>query len=1354
MNEPTGQRKTERYFILAIAAVLLLFFVNLFFELKKEFPAVTTGMQNKTVVHLNQPDRSGQLTRLLQSGFYLEDGRDIAFIGTVLSRLREEPLDNIGALNKHPFLVSAEEAFARGGNSFQKRVRQSRAQIGFTGADSLRYEQEKKSPLPYPAQINAGMGKYSISGSISDSTGNAVPGVLVRLEMILPQDSLYQNSITEISGRATEQAGGFQKTYINDSTQRQLQSLVGYCRTDAAGEFSFAGLPDEKAFAVLPLQPGYQFGSAQGTARLGKNTSLDFVQRPHSLRIFSTRDFNNLKKDGAVVVRTPEEFSTWYWIIVVVFLLLFFLVHAMLGRFFPAADPILLPVVMLLTGLSFLTLLSLQDPLRDRFLARSTLFYFAGGMLLLMLLQFFDLKKFTTDSGLYRLFALKTKPSAASGWPWGVLAIVLLISTILFGRGPEGSGVKVNLFGFQPSEVVKFLIVLFLSGFLALHETFIAQYSTWQRRWNFFRIALFLVASVILLFLMVGDLGPAVVCCFTFIILFSFARGDFSKMAGSVLFYVLLLWIVPNIWLATAITAAVFAGVVLFHWKMLSESSVMAMVVIAAFLLLDQVPFLDDVFPGPVQRLIDRKAIWQNNWDNEVFGGDHVANGIWAISGGGVWGQGMGEGFAKTIPEAHTDMILPSLGEDLGWMGIVAVSLMFLLLLHRSILIGRQTGRPFLFYVCAGIGVATFIQFVLIAGGSTGAVPLSGVALPLMSYGGSSLILNLAAAGFLLSASGVSGSEVQTVYIRKQQDHNLVPALLTACVALLLLLFNVSRYSFARDPWIVRPALVADRSGARMFSYNPRISLFMNRLDAGTLFDRNGRVLATGSDSLLQQQQDSLVATGVPQHELAVLLQRRLDRKYPYAAQMFFWTGDANTGIFQGSTNGYFAEYEHAAELRGFPMPVSHYYVAASRYREERFLPPRATQMAVSRRDYTALAPLIAAGWDSKAVERLQQKDKDVFLTVDAALQVDLQNRLQVSELAKGKRVSVVVMEDYTGDVLASALFPLPVVESWDGQPVTGSEESIPGMWVTNRDLGFTHATQPGSTAKIATALAAFNKMGMNAAQQTFLIRPEDRIRIRSDEPDEAGTIGMQRAIVNSNNPYFIRLANELSLQEEMVTVYLQTGMFLRGVGGYFFEGSATPNRQAQWRSLWRNTEFRSSRWYRKEDLRRTRGVGISGMAWGQGELVATPASICRLATAISNNGWMVPNRYAIKAGDSLLPVKKPVAVARDSAYAAWLTRAMLLQSMNKTGVLGLQVAGKTGTPERIFRGRRINDGWYVFFAPRKNTEGHIAVCIRIEGAKGSSEAVQLAGTVVIPALLQKNYIASFGRDVANAPAP
>lgn len=771
----------------------------------------------------------------------------------------------------------------------------------------------------------------------------------------------------------------------------------------------------------------------------------------------------------------------------------------------------------------------------------------------------------------------------------------------------------------------------------------------------------------------------------------------------------------------------------------------MALVVIAGFLLLDQIPHLDTIFPGPVHRLTDRKAIWQNAWNNEVFGGDQVANGIWAMASGGVTGQGAGEGFAKTIPEAHTDMILPSIGEEFGWTGIICIFILFLIYLHRSFIIGRQTGTPFLFYVCAGIGVSTFIQFLLIAGGSTGALPLSGVALPFMSYGGSSLLCNMLAAGFLLSASHLQGSVAQMKFITRQQDKNLLPALLAACIGIVLLGTNVSKYLFNNKKWVVEPALVADRTGARMFSYNPRITILMNRLQAGNLVDRKGRILATSQPELIKKQQDSLLAIGIPIENLEALAYKRSDRYYPFAEQVFFWTGDANTGIFNGSTNGYFGEYEHAAELRGFPTPSAKFQVSASRYREDRFLPQTSTEMTVSKRDYSALAPLLLAGINSKQVDSFKHRNRDVQLTIDAGLQTALNHALATDDSVKIKRVSVVVMEDNTGDVLASASYPLPPVNDWDMLTLSQSELNKLAGWNVNSDIGFTYATQPGSTAKLVTALAAFNKLGEAAATKKILVHPEDLIRIKSAEPDEAGYITIERAIVKSNNSFFIRLANEARLQEEMGTLYLQTGMFLHGVGGYFYENELNnTEQQNKWRDLWRKTEFKSLNTYNPNNIKRTRGKGVSGMAWGQGELIATPAAVARVASGIANNGTMMPNRFVMSVSGKPTPLKQGVQIAKSPQFAEHLTAYMKEQSAGKAERLGLTVAGKTGTPERIWKSERINDGWYVFFAPKANGDGHIVTCIRLEAAKGSSEAVRLAGTYVIPILLQKGYIKSF----------
>lgn len=1322
------RRRNERIFLVLITVVLGALFFTLYNALQRGLSDVDTRLQSGTMLNLNSKNAAEQMKLLLQKGYYFEDKKDIELIETAVAnglKTFETSIDNVGELNKKRFFVVADQAFDFGGTNFKDRVADSRALLGYTGDDAKRFKEERTSPPALPATRDLTSGDYNIEGRIIDKDDHPVQGVLVKLTMILPLDSGYVE---------------------NDSIPVK-SGMVSYLRTDADGFFSFQHLPNEKSFEILPLQPGFQFGRSQGVQELSSDVDFSFRQAPHTIRLFSARDFKILKKEKSLIVRTIDEYNHWFWIITGSFFLGFWLLHLLMSWKHPEADQLMLPLVMLMTGISFLTLLSLQDPLRDRFLAKDSLVFYGLGIIGIAIMLSIKFRKFTVDSKFYRMFVLSNKSNRANGWQWAIIALALLGLTIIFGSGPEGSGVKVNLFGVQPSEIVKYAIILFLAGFFASNEKFITEYRSWQKRWYFFSFALATMLGAILMYLVLGDLGPAMVVCFTFIILFSFSRGDFMMMLIAIIVYTATVWFL-NIWIATLITIAILAMAMAFNKRQTSESAVMVIMVIAGFLLIDQIPYLDKLIPGPVNRLSERKSIWQDPWNNEVYGGDQVANGIWAMSGGGVTGQGVGEGFAKTIPEAHTDMILPAIGEEFGLVTILGVFILFLVFLNRSIIIGRQTGTPFLFYVSAGIGISMFVQFLLIAGGSTGALPLSGVALPFISYGGSSLVANMMAAGFILSVSTIRGTALQMDFITRQQDKNLVPALLSASVAVLLLCITVSRYVVNNKKWVVQPSLVADRSGLRMFSYNPRIAILMNKLEAGQLYDRNGKILATSNPDLVRKERNTLRSAGL-NYDLDSAVHKRVDRYYPFEEQTFFWTGDVNTGVFNGSTNGYFAEYEHAAELRGFHTPTTSLTTKANKYREDRFLPRGVKEMTVSKRDYAELAPLLLAGINSDKVVEFKKRNRDVKLSIDAQLQTAIQQSISRDDSLKKSRVSVVIMEDQTGDVLASAVYPLPPVKDWELLNMTTAEQNKLSGWYTTADLGFTYATQPGSTAKVLTAMAAFNKLGLSAKDRTFTVNRNERIRTKGIEPDETGKISMERAIVNSNNVYFIKLANEEQLQENMADLYMKTGMFLRGVGGYYFDKAVNNNIQEEkWLNLWRKTEFKTKPPYDPNNIRKTRAKGISGMAWGQGELIASPAAVARLASSVANKGILVPNRYVLRISDSTIAVRPGVKVANDPQYAQLLTDYMLKQSANKSYTFGLTVAGKTGTPERVWKQERINDGWYVFFADKKNGKGHIVVCIRIESTKGSSKAVLLAGQHVVPILKSMGYVLDVKKEV------
>ena len=100
--------------------------------------------------------------------------------------------------------------------------------------------------------------------------------------------------------------------------------------------------------------------------------------------------------------------------------------------------------------------------------------------------------------------------------------------------------------------------------------------------------------------------------------------------------------------------------------------------------------------------------------------------------------------------------------------------------------------------------------------------------------------------------------------------------------------------------------------------------------------------------------------------------------------------------------------------MRGFASPSAKFQVSAHRYREDKFLPQTTTEMTVSRRDYSALAPLLLAGINSPQVVAFKQKNRNVQLSIDAVLQTSINQALATDDSVKIKRVSVVVMESNT----------------------------------------------------------------------------------------------------------------------------------------------------------------------------------------------------------------------------------------------------------------------------------------------------------------------------------------------------
>ncbi|RIV22544.1 penicillin-binding protein [Fibrisoma montanum] len=1324
---PLASVSPARLYLLGTSLVLLLLFGRLYINLVPILNQARQAYASGQALNLEPGVRSAAIQRLLTAGNYYTDVRDARLVADSLpvKLAQNGSLDNLGSINKRAFAVLAPVSWRSpiGGEDFQNRLRLSRQQMGF---DSTLYRRELNNPRPYAATVRVGSGTVSISGRVMRDE-QPLNGVLVQL-----------------------------KRHPATARPDTLPDRYVYARTDADGQFTFSGLIEDAAYSVVPLKPGLEFGSRKGTSRLSSDQSYTFEGRPHRLRLIGSVTYSQLKTDHAFSVRTPASFTWLFWGIVALFLGSFWAVYGFwtLRSFQP--DPLLLAVLMLLTGLSVLTLLAIQDPVQDTLYAGQTLQGLMLGLVGMTILSQMNVGRFYTLWQYDWLFAFRNRASVRlSGWTWLVLAIGLAALTLLIGSGPEGSGVRVNLsllgITFQPSEITKYLLLLFFAGFFAANEQHIRQLP--DLRWRFVVSFGALAGAVflMLLYLLLGDMGPALVVCFTFLLFYSIARGNLLLTLATGVGYGVALWLMPG-WLATLVSLIAVIGFMLWRgdarsqtgagWvALLAEAPIILLLVMAAFTFGDLLPFVGD-------RLAGRKAMWLSPWNNDVYGGDHLAHSFWTLSSGGWFGQGLGKGFANAMPAAHTDMILPSVGEELGGAGLASVFLLMGILLHRTFLHARRAGQPFSFFLVTGIAIATGVQFLIIAGGSIGLLPLTGISVPFLSYGKISLIINLTAMGAVFSVAHRPGQVTQREYLETHYDTVLMAGISGFLLGVLVLIGRLLPVvGWSGDDYIVRPARVVTRNGDPVYSYNPRIERLTRAIAAGTIYDRKGVVVAASSPETVSQQRTRLQQSGLDPQQINTLTRKRLQRYYPFGDQLFFWVGDLNTQLFWGQSNGYYAEATHLSELRGFNSRPRKSELVATDYRADRFSPSVQQTRTLSVYDYGELAPALRAGIDSREVERRKAQNRDLTLSVDAQLQVALQQALAQSEF-RNKRLSVVVLDAASGDVLASALHPLPNLKTPEVMLLADRDRLKLPYLVTERDLGMTYPTAPGSTVKILTAMAAFNKLGERASSLSYPISCQEIIRRGTRESEPCGeSVDMRKAIVRSSNVYFIRAANDNQLDNELADLYLATGMNIDFVGGYSFTNTHTKPERDRILDHWRDSSFVVRRkLYQSDRYPRRYRSEFSGLAWGQGQLSSTPASIARMAGAIANNGVMQPSRYVVSRAGKAQPIPAGQPLARQPDYAEQLREFMIEQSNagGRSKISVARVAGKTGTPERIVLGEQQNDGWYVFFAPTPEGRSYTVACVRIELGESSAQAVQLANTVVAPILKQQGYLGSF----------
>jgi len=145
-------------------------------------------------------------------------------------------------------------------------------------------------------------------------------------------------------------------------------------------------------------------------------------------------------------------------------------------------------------------------------------------------------------------------------------------------------------------------------------------------------------------------------------------------------------------------------------------------------------------------------------WSDPQGSGFQLVQSLIALGSGGLIGQGLGEGKQKLafLPEIHTDFIFAHIGEEMGFIGVCVVVILFFLICMRGLSIARKQSELFYYFLASGITIMISIQALINFAVVTGLAPTKGLPLPFISYGGSSLVVNLIAVGILLNLSRLS----------------------------------------------------------------------------------------------------------------------------------------------------------------------------------------------------------------------------------------------------------------------------------------------------------------------------------------------------------------------------------------------------------------------------------------------------------------------------------------------------------------------------------------------------------------------------------------------------------------------
>jgi len=294
---------------------------------------------------------------------------------------------------------------------------------------------------------------------------------------------------------------------------------------------------------------------------------------------------------------------------------------------------------------------------------------------------------------------------AAYKYLWVVASLVLFVLLLLFGEQINGARlwIRIGPVQYEPIELIKLFIVLFLAAYLAEMADVIAGARPWSLRANLKYLGPLFIgwgASIAILLLQ-RDLGMATLLLATFATL---------------------------LFVATRRVDIVFLGALLFA--------------AGAFWAIHHYPYVQT-----------RIAVWRNPFSDPLGAGYQSSQAYYSLAAGGVFGSGYRLGHPEFIPDVATDYIYAAFSEEFGVVGALVLLALFLDLVRRIFAVGLEQPDLYTKLLACGLGATLGFQVAIIVGGVIGLFPLTGITLPFVSYGGSSLVANFLLVSLVWAAS-------------------------------------------------------------------------------------------------------------------------------------------------------------------------------------------------------------------------------------------------------------------------------------------------------------------------------------------------------------------------------------------------------------------------------------------------------------------------------------------------------------------------------------------------------------------------------------------------------------------------